>query len=160
MRVLLPEGLPWPPTGPGLWKTEGSSTLRRGLRGSILPSENRGATVIRAHKAQLRRAERETAWLPALLVWTWVRAHRQLHAGNAGLRPATTNFPYGSACVTVVSAGCSARSREAAPTSVFRSTPAGAMGLRTRRNAPCSNSSCQSKMAKTALSIARQRSRD
>ena len=87
---------------------EVSSTLRRRLRGSILPSENRGATVIRAHKAQLRRAERETAWLPALLVWTWVRAHRQLHAGNAGLRPATTNFPYGSACVTVVSAGCSA----------------------------------------------------
>lgn len=77
------------------WAVEDRKARPRygGLRGSILPSENRGATVIRAHKAQLRRAERETAWLPALLVWTWVRAHRQLHAGNAGLRPATTNFP-------------------------------------------------------------------
>jgi hypothetical protein len=34
------------------------------------------------------------AWLPAPLVWTWVRAYRQLHAGNAGLRPATTSFPF------------------------------------------------------------------
>lgn len=39
------------------------------------------------------RAESGTAWLPAPLVWTWVRAHRQLLAGNAGLRPATTSIP-------------------------------------------------------------------
>jgi hypothetical protein len=38
-----------------------------------------------------QRAER--TWLPAPLVWIWVRAHRQLHAGNARLRPATTSFP-------------------------------------------------------------------
>jgi hypothetical protein len=37
-----------------------------------------------------QRAKR--AWLPALLVWTWVRSYRRLLAGNARLRPATTNF--------------------------------------------------------------------
>jgi hypothetical protein len=41
----------------------------------------------------------ERAWLPALLVWTWVRAYRQLHAGNAGLRPATTSFPFALHCL-------------------------------------------------------------
>jgi hypothetical protein len=44
------------------------------------------------------RAESGTAWLPAPLVWTWVRAHRQLLAGNAGLRPATTSIPSYPAC--------------------------------------------------------------
>jgi hypothetical protein len=43
-----------------------------------LPSANRGTAVIRAHRAPLRKEQSaKQAWLPAPLVWTWVRAYRQ-----------------------------------------------------------------------------------
>jgi hypothetical protein len=81
------------------------------------------------------------AWLPAPLVWTWVRAHRQLLAGNAGLRPATTSFPANPA--RVKHGSCSMQHPCSGKPRAHPLTDAGAMGLRTRRNALCSNSSCQ-----------------
>src|SRR3954454_23598092 len=73
---------PLPQTGPALWKTKRLCPRAEWVCEKHIPPAVRGAAVIRAHRAQLRRAEDEWAWLPALLVWTWVRAHRQLHAGN------------------------------------------------------------------------------
>jgi hypothetical protein len=107
--------------------------------------------------AEEQKAKR--AWLPAPLVWTWVRAYRQLHAGNAGLRPATTSFPFALLYRLWVKLDAAVSSGEAAPTSVS-ALYAEAVGCAHAGNAPCSNSSCQSKKAKAALSIPRQRSRD
>ena len=129
---------------PRFGRQRGSVRVRNGFASKQLPSAFRGAAVIRAHRAHLQRAETERAWLPAPLVWTWVRAHRQLLAGNAGLRPATTSFPANPA-------SCKARIMLNAAILVGKGckhlplTHAGAMGLRTRRNALCSNSSCLQK---------------
>jgi len=57
-------------------------------------------------------------------------------------------------------AGPSALDRRGCVCFRFRSIHPGAMGCAHAENAPCSNSSCQSKKAKAALSIPRQRSRD
>src|SRR6185437_14719780 len=78
---------------PGYGKQSGLVRVWSGVPESNSHFANRGAAVVRAHRAPLRKEQRtEQAWLPAPLVWTWVRAYRQLHAGNAGLRPATTSF--------------------------------------------------------------------
>src|ERR1700679_3460249 len=93
MRVLLPEGLPWPPTGPGLWKTDRLVHVTEGAARKHSPVRESRCHCHPGAQGPVAESREWTAWLPALLVWTWVRAHRQLHAGNAGLRPATTNFP-------------------------------------------------------------------
>jgi hypothetical protein len=77
-------------------------------------------------------------------------------------RTATSHdeLPVCPALQIVGEAGCSILvRREAAPTSVS-ALYAEAVGCAHAGNAPCSNSSCQSKKAKAALSIPRQRSRD
>ena len=154
-------GWPLPQTGPTLWKTKGlcPRTEWACLKASPVRCSRR-----RCHPgAQGPVAEsrgRKRAWLPAPLVWTWVRAYRQLHAGNAGLRPATTSFPFALLYRMWVTAGSSVLDRRGCAYFRFRSIHAGAMGCAHAENAPCSNSSCQSKKAKAALSIPRQRSRD
>ncbi len=84
-----------PQTGPTLWKTKWlcPRTEWACLEASpVRCSRRRCQSGRTGPSCGEQRTER--AWLPAPLVWTWVRAYRQLHAGNAGLRPATTSFPF------------------------------------------------------------------
>jgi hypothetical protein len=91
----------------------------------------------------------------------WVRAHRQLHAGNTGLRPATTSFPSAplDRLWMKLNAAFSVRSRRVSlPFPV--STCTERWVAHTPGTRPALTKVVSQKMAKTALSIARQRSRD
>lgn len=96
----------------------------------------------------------ERAWLPAPLVWTWVRAYRQLHAGNAGLRPATTSFPVRFCLCKALQRS---RQKTVAVTS-FRSTQSGSKRCAHAETCPALTQVVVSqKKVNAVLPIARQR---
>jgi hypothetical protein len=141
-------GWPLPQTGPVLWKTKGLCPRTQWVCPRGIPirfSRCRCHPGAQGPVAEEQKAIR--AWLPAPLVWTWVRAYRQLHAGNAGLRPATTSFPFALLYRLCVKLDAAFSSGEAVPTSVS-ALYAEAVGCAHAGNAPCSKSSCQSKRRK------------
>jgi hypothetical protein len=136
--------LPLPQTGPGLWKTK-RPRPRYGV-GCVEASPIRESRC-RCHpgaQGPLRKEQSaERAWLPAPLVWTWVRAYRQLHTGNAGLRPATTSFPLACFVSPWVVLDAAFFQEKLRPLPFIGLHVQEQLGLRTRRSALCSNSSCQ-----------------
>ena len=117
-----------PQTGPGPARRRRDLIRVRNELAREAHSAVRGALGPGAQGPVCGEQETSRAWLPAPLVWTWVRAYRQQHAGNAGLRPATTSLP---SCPRATELD-------------FRSTQAGAKGCAHARCALLSFS-CQSK---------------
>ena len=93
---------PLPQTGPGAaGRQRGCSRVRSGLARNPL-RYSRYRIHPGAQGPVCGEQETGRTWLPAPLVWTWVRAYRQLHAGNAGLRPATTSLPVSPCSIELV----------------------------------------------------------
>jgi hypothetical protein len=118
-----------PQTGPRLWKTKRLRPRAEGAARKHLPSANRSAAVIRARRGPSCGEQRvDRAWLPAPSCGPGSGPTGNCNAGNAGLRPATTNIPMALLVSPWVVRDAAPSSGMTAPTSVSRSTRAGATG--------------------------------